>query len=116
MENLTRDAILAAEDLKMVPVDVPEWGGRVYVRILTGLERDRRENEIWLNRNKPIKVSLRARLVSLSACTQDGKRLFADSDVVDLGTKSAAALDRIFTAAQKINRMTAEDVQDLEKN
>lgn len=116
METLTRDAILAAKDLKLAPVDVPEWGGRVYVRILTGLERDKLEKAIWDSRNKPIKVSLRARLVSLAACNDEGKRLFTDEDAVGLGQKSSAALDRVFAAAQKINRMTPDDIQALEKN
>ena len=37
---LTRDAILQATDLTFEDVAVPEWGGVVRVRGLTGTERD----------------------------------------------------------------------------
>ena len=40
MEKLTRDAILAAEDLRTEEVPVPEWGGSVIVRTLRGDDRD----------------------------------------------------------------------------
>ena len=40
---LNREAILAAEDLPRELVEVPEWGGAVYVRALTGAERDQFE-------------------------------------------------------------------------
>ena len=37
---LNRDAILKAQDLKREIVDVPEWGGEVYVRGFTALEKE----------------------------------------------------------------------------
>ena len=40
MPILNKAAILAAEDLKTETVAVPEWGGEVRVRTLTGTERD----------------------------------------------------------------------------
>ena len=43
---LTRNEILAVDDLQTQKVDVPEWGGSVYVRGLTGSERDALEASI----------------------------------------------------------------------
>ena len=43
--GLTRSEILAARDLGTVAVDVPEWGGTVHLRPLTGSERGRFETE-----------------------------------------------------------------------
>ena len=40
MKTLTKDQIVAAVDIKTEVVEVPEWGGAVAVRELTGLERD----------------------------------------------------------------------------
>ena len=40
MTYLTRDAILEAEDIETEEVAVPEWGGNVLVRGLSGTQRD----------------------------------------------------------------------------
>ena len=40
MNILSKDAILAADDLPRETVHVPEWGGDVYVRTMSGTDRD----------------------------------------------------------------------------
>ena len=40
MTYLSRDAILQREDIKTEDVEVPEWGGTVRVRGMTGVQRD----------------------------------------------------------------------------
>jgi len=52
----------------------------------------------------------------LTICDEEGTRLFAAKDMDELGKKSAAALDRIFTVAQRLNGLSGEDVEDLAKN
>jgi hypothetical protein len=42
--------------------------------------------------------------------------MFADSDVAALGELPASAMDRIFEASMRINRLTKSDVDELEKN
>ena len=42
--------------------------------------------------------------------------LFDEGDTFPLGGKSASALDRIFTVAQKLNGLRDEDVDELAKN
>ena len=39
MPSLSRTDILGAKDLGLTPVEVPEWGGTVYVRSMTARER-----------------------------------------------------------------------------
>ena len=46
MTILTRDQILQANDLVTETVEVPEWGGSVFVKSLTGVERDQFEAAI----------------------------------------------------------------------
>jgi len=46
MTLLTRDQILQAQDIARETVSVPEWGGSVLVRGLTGQERDAYEATI----------------------------------------------------------------------
>lgn len=116
---LTRDEILAAEDLPVEIVYVPEWGGSVFVRTLTGSERDKFEEDTIQGKGKNRRVTLqniRARLVALTVCDESGTRLFQPADVARLGLKSAAALDRVFSVAQRLSGLTDDDVEELVKN
>ena len=58
---LTADDILRAEDLPRELVEVPEWGGAVYVRGLTAWERSEFENEMFDLKNKRIKPGKKGR-------------------------------------------------------
>lgn len=117
MSLLSKEAILAVEDLPTEDVDVPEWGGAVRIKGLSGRERDRFESSSIVTDkkgvSKPNYTNLRARLVALSIVDESGRRMFSDTDVNLLGTKSAAALERVFKAAQRLNGMTDEDVEEM---
>jgi hypothetical protein len=116
---LSKAAILGASDLPTQDVHVPELGGDVRVRGLTGTERDAFEATIAQRKGKDVKMNLqnvRARLVSLSTVDENGERLFSDADVVALGGKSAAALERVFTVAMRLSGLTPDDVKDLTEN
>ena len=118
-KTLGRDAILGASDRKIERVEVPEWGGCVFVRTLRAFERDAFEASMFKGRGKNRTENLenlRARLVVLAACETGGARLFDDADVKALGDKSAAPLDRVFGAAQRLNGMTTEDVEEMVGN
>src|SRR5690606_41735748 len=85
---LNREAILAAKDLPRELVEVPEWGGAVYVRALTGAERDAFEQSIVEQRGRDARMNLnnlRAKLVALTAVDENGERLFSDKDAELLG-------------------------------
>lgn len=116
MSELDKNAILSADDKKVEQVDVPEWGGHVHVRTLTGTERDAFESAFFSQNGTQNLANIRSRLAVLTVCDARGKRLFADTDVVAVGKKSAAALDRVFGVAQRLNGLRAEDVKELEKN
>lgn len=117
MPLLSRDAILGADDRRTEDVSVPEWGGMVRVRALSGAERDAYEaGLVQLRADGSSRVSLenvRARLVSLAACDEHGERLFSDGDVKVLGAKSGAALDRVFDVARRLSRLSDADVEEL---
>ena len=116
---LGRDAILGAEDLVTEQVEVPEWGGIVYLRTMTGAERDAWEERQLVGRGRSRRVNLeniRASLVAQVVMDAEGNRLFARADIPALGAKSARALDRIFAAAQRLNGLTAEDIEELAGN
>lgn len=119
MGLLGRDAILQVVDVETVDVQVPEWGGAVRVRGLSGADRDRFEASIVEQRGRKMRTNLqnvRARLVALSVIDEQGQRLFADSDVRALGEKSAAALERVFSVAQRLSGLSDGDVEELAEN
>jgi hypothetical protein len=116
---LRREDILNAPDILYEAVEVPEWGGTVRIRGLTGSERDEFEASIIQRRGKDIEANLkniRAKLVSLAAVDEEGNRIFTEEDVVALGRKSARVLDRLFSVAQRLSGLSSEDVEDLAKN
>lgn len=110
---LTRDSILAADDLPRVTVEVPEWHGSVLVRSMSGEERDRWEASLIDADGERNMANVRARLVALTAIDEAGNRLFSDDDADALGKKSAAALDRLFGAAMKLNALNRQEVAAL---
>lgn len=114
---LSREQILGAQDRKTEDVEVPEWGGTVRVRSLSGSERDAYEAGIvQLRGDGSRKFTLqnaRARLVSLSLCDENGERMFTDADIIKLGDKSALALERVFDAARRLSGLSDEDVEEL---
>jgi hypothetical protein len=115
---LTRDLILAALDLPTKDVEVPEWGGTVKVRALTGAERDKFEASMITEANESRGdklMNLRARMCAMTIVGEDGKSsLFTDKDVEALGRKSARALNRVFEAARELSGFTDKDVEELE--
>ena len=118
MKRLTKSEILAAQDLATEEVEVPEWGGTVTVRTFTGDVRDSFEQSLLGPDGKPRSslAGVRARLVALTVVDEKGERLFTDDEVTALGAKSAKALDRVFTVAQRMNGLTKADVDALAKN
>lgn len=124
---LSKEAILSADDLVKELVEVPEWGGAVYVRALTGTERDAFEQSMVEMRTvrqgrkqetvREMRLqNIRARLCALTICDEEGNRLFTDADVQALGRKSASALNRVFQVAQRLSGLTDEDVEELAGN
>jgi len=112
--TLTKAEILNADDLPLETVEVPEWGGSVCVRVITGAERDRFEADCT---NKAVGMeNIRARLASLCVCDEAGKRLFSNGECKELGGKSSAALNRIFQAAQKLNVFTEDEIDEIAGN
>lgn len=113
---LTADAILNAEDTGIEKVSVPEWGGEVFIRTMTGAERDTWEMYATRQLDSKGNVNIRAKLAVLTICDKDGKRLFSDSHHDQLSKKNAKALDRVYSRALKLNKLTDEDIEALEKN
>ena len=113
---LSREAILKTDDLPRELVQVPEWGGDVYVSTLNGTQRDAFEQSMQGKKNKLNLDNVRARFAVLTLVDDKGVRLFTDADAKALGEKSAAALDRVFAVAQRLNGFSSQDAEDLAGN
>ena len=116
---LTRALVEQTAELKTEIVDVPEWGGAVLIRELTGEERDDYEAEIVGERTgKDRRINLRnirAKLVARSLIDPEtNQRMYSDREIGILGRKSAKALNRVFEACQRLSGLTDEDVKELE--
>jgi len=116
MTMLTREQILDADDKKTKTVSVPEWGGDVMVSTMTGFARDRFESAVVGAKGGINTVNIRAKLVAATVVSDTGELIFSEKDITKLGQKSAAGLDRVFTAAQELNKFSDDDVEDLAKN
>ena len=116
---LNREAILTANDIEKREVYIPEWGGSVYVRGMTGRERDQFEAGIVKQKGRNTEINMknaRAKLVVLCTVDENGKRIFGDADIALLADKSAKALDRIFSVAQELSGISKDDMEELTKN
>ena len=109
MAVLSRDAIKKAQDWKLERVEVPEWGGDVYLKTLSGTERDLFEDGYADQKMK----NFRARFLALSLCDDNGERLYGDDEASELGTKSSVVLNRLFDKAWALNAFRTEDVDAL---
>lgn len=120
MALLNHSQILSANDITTEDVHVPEWGGTVRIKALSGTERDEFEQSLMEVKKdgsvKSNRQNVRARLVARCIVNEAGETVFNSADIPALGRKSAAALDRVATAAQRLNAFSDADVEELAEN
>ena len=107
---LTRISFLAPQPLEKRPVFVPGLGA-CFVRAMSAGERDEFEVAHTKGKNK----DFRARLVAATVCDEDGQLVFEPGDIPALSALPAAALQALVVAASEVNKLTDDDVKDLEE-
>ena len=115
MKLLTKQAILAAADLPHEDVPVPEWGGTVRVRSMTGVERDAFRAALNAEGGTPI-GQFSAALLAATIVDEAGNKLFEAADLEALQAKSAKALDIPAGVAMRLNGLGGAAVADAAKN
>jgi len=115
---LTREQILTASP-KLKEVDVPEWGGSVFIRPLTIHEQakladlgTKHEKSSVVDRMKNCTL----RLVQWSVCDDRGNPLFEAGDLEPLMSKAASAFLRLQDAILALSGLTEESRKELEQN
>jgi hypothetical protein len=121
MATLDKAAFLAAaaKPREVEPLEVPALGGIVYVRAMTGTERDAWERSLVAQRGKkfvPQTENVRARLLVRCLCDEQGVLLFALGDADELGKLAASILAPLYEAAQRLNGVSDADVEELGKD
>jgi hypothetical protein len=117
--NITKDTLLGYKGPAPTPVDVPQLGGQVFLRVMSGTERDAFESESYKVNGKSVELNranFRARLLVKCLADEAGVRMLADDDAAALGKLPADLLDVLATKASAINGMSAKDCEDLAKN
>lgn len=118
---LSKADIFGSNDLATETVDVPEWGGSVIIRAMTGTQRDAYEQSLMkrgpTGAYEVDTLNMRAKLVANTAVDEGGALLFDPlADLSTLSGKSAAALERLFVVAQRLNGLAANSQESAEKN
>jgi len=127
MACLTASKIVEAKDIKRQEVEVPEWGGSVYIKELSNIEAD--EFEKWqtsrlafkgLGANRtinPKQTDLRGQFSKfLSMCMVDDDNQLLFSDYKALTKKSYKVIKRLYDLAVSYNGMDDESQEESEKN
>jgi hypothetical protein len=116
--TLTKQQILSTSP-RLKEVEVPEWGGSVFIRPLTIHEQakladlgTKYEKNSVVDRMKNCTL----RLVQWSVCDDQGNPLFETADLEPLMNKAASAFLRLQDAILALSGLTEESRKELEKN
>jgi hypothetical protein len=113
--SLNKEQILSADDAGLLEVNVPEWGGSVYIRCMSVASRDAYENDWVQNKHKGVE-NFRTKFLQKVLCDAEGQLLFTEQEIATLGTKSARVMNRLWEKAMKHNALAESDVEELAKN
>ena len=119
MPNL-RDAILAANDLEQSEVTVDGWEFPVFVRVISGRERQQLV-EKWqsVKADEAAQQDLLPFVCALTLVDEDGARPFDPTEAGDLDllkSKGARQLEAIYHAAMRLNGMEDDAIDEAVAN
>lgn len=114
------DEVFEGDDRPIEPVRVPEWGNRtLLLRGLTGAQRDELAVEAQDMKTKDREANLRnyrARLIVNSLVKPDGTQLVPKEQraayQVRFGSRSSAAIERLFQVAIKLSAVSDADIKE----
>ncbi len=113
---LSREEILSKVILQKELINIPEWGGDIYVTEMSGCARDAWEQTLIQKDDKGRLIAPRAKLIIATVVDENGERLFTDNDIDAIGKLSAGALEKICDIAQKLNFLQVADLEKKKKN
>jgi hypothetical protein len=106
--GLSREAILAARrNRKPVRLEVPEWGGDVWVKVLSAEDQANLAEE-----GQEGSLSVPMKVLVACLCDEEGTRLFSDEDAAELAKEDAPVIMRVFSFAAKTNGLTTTELDE----
>lgn len=124
MKLMSRESLLARRTPKVEKVVLNETDF-VYVRQMSGRERDRFEQSLVMETQGPGDTTVltrslddfRAKLAVQTICDKDGNLILQTEDAATLSENiMAAELELIVAKAQELNRISKKDQENLIKN
>ena len=120
-KHLDLSDLQSTNDLEEIDVEVPEWGGFIRLRTMTGEAKDAYEQSLFEENEKGSYErnleNARAKLIAACAIGPDGKRMFKSADEIRLlGNKSAKAIDRVYEKCRELNAISDGDVEEIAGN
>lgn len=118
---VTKEQIQAAvEAAKQKPIieslEVPELGGTVYLKGLSGKQRDVWEQWIVVGEGKNRHLrNVRGKLLARTMCDEAGKRLFEDVDSEWIGDLPGSVISPLYDIAARLSGLSEKIKTDLEK-
>jgi hypothetical protein len=112
-----RKEILDADDRTREEVDVSEYWptvGKVWVSVMECGDRD--SWECLVADAVTSKKHIRALLLVRCITDETGKRIFTDDDLSALSSKNWKALDHCYDVAVRLNKLSDDDLETIEKN
>lgn len=107
--SLTKDQIKQANDIVLSEYDVPEWGGSIFIRSLSGAQMADAQ-KAFKKASDQEKLTL---MIIYCACDEQGNQLFSFTDTPWLNAKNMNVLLRVVNECNRVNGFADEE---LEKN
>lgn len=110
------NAILQSDDFRYEEIEVPEWGGSLRLKSLSGTERTAVIR--MLNQKKDTVDGVYEKVIIFSAVDADGRKIFEDnqSTLSILQGKDAGVTQRIAMKALELSGLGPNSKDDAEKN
>jgi len=119
---LNRDSILNARDFGLKEVEVPEWGGTVYLRKWSAKDRNAyiaksvNVDEGGAQVNYETIFDSQVWAVAMSICDEDGKRFFTDEELDLLAAKNGDVIQRLCGEVFKLNGLAEKSIEEAAEN
>ncbi len=116
-ESITKDFIEQIDDSQVIMVSVPEWKCHVYLKSLSSYDCDKYLESINNGKTQNLD-NVRARLVALCLCAEDGTPVFDSpaKGAMILGKKNSTVIKRLCDQCRYMNGMTEESIEDKKGN
>jgi hypothetical protein len=104
--TLTRDQILGSRrDRKPVPLDVPEWGGQVYVRVMSA------KDQVELtDGHRPTDIPMLVLIHCL--VDENGQQILEEGDIDALSQEDFPVIMRLFAFVAKLNGLSTTELDE----